>query len=71
MACLALGLELLLNHDLRGDASVIGTDDPIGVVALHAVIANERVHQRLLKGVTHVQHASDIRRRQLNCVARF
>src|SRR5262249_37892826 len=42
-----------------------------GVVAAHAVIADERVHQRLLERVPHVQRAGDVRRRQLDAVRRL
>src|SRR5581483_8976062 len=61
VACLLLEFELALDHDLRSDAGVVGADHPVGVVAAHAVIANERVHQRLLEGVAHVQGAGDVR----------
>ena len=59
----ALGLELSLDHDLRGDAGVIGAGDPDGVEAAHPVIAGERVHDGLVERVPHVQGAGDIRRR--------
>src|SRR5581483_6443186 len=71
VACLLLEFELALDHDLRSDAGVVGADHPVGVVAAHAVIANERVHQRLLEGVAHVQGAGDVRRRQLDAVRRL
>ena len=64
----AFGLQLPLHHDLRGDSGVIRTDHPIGVVTLHTVIANQRIHQRLLKRVAHVQRAGHVGRRQLNGV---
>ena len=68
---LAFGLQLLLDHNLCGDAGVVGADDPVRVVALHAVIANERVHQRLLECMSHVQHTGHVGRRQLNGVTRL
>src|SRR5438067_581203 len=70
MAARALLLELALDHDLRGDSGVIGADHPVGVVAAHAVVADERVHQGLLERVAHVQRAGDVRRRQLDAVGR-
>ena len=39
VARLALVLELALDHDLRGDAGVVGADHPVGVEAAHAVVA--------------------------------
>ena len=60
------GCELLLDDDLRGDAGVIGADLPQRVVAEHAVLANQRVHHRLLERVAHVQGAGDVRRRKLD-----
>jgi hypothetical protein len=40
-----------VTDDLGGDASVVGADHPVGVEAAHAVIADQRVHQRLLERV--------------------
>jgi len=51
MALDALGVELALDHDLRGDAGVVGARLPQGVVTLHAVQADERIHQGVLEGV--------------------
>ena len=59
----ALRIELALDHDLCGDARVVGTRLPQGVIALHAVVARERVHQRLVEAVPHMQRAGDIGRR--------
>ena len=61
-------LQLALDHDLRGDAGVVGADHPVGVEAAHAVIADQRIHQRLLERVAHVQRAGDVRRRQLDAI---
>ena len=64
MTGLALfGGDLALNHHLGGDTGVVGTRLPQGVLALHAVVADQGVHQGLLEGVTHVQAAGDVRRR--------
>ena len=65
---LAGGLQLALDDDLRGNAGVVGADHPVGVVPEHAVVSHQRVHQRLLEGVTHVQRAGDVGRRQLDAV---
>src|SRR5207248_2236077 len=70
VARLALSFQLALDDDLGGDAGVVGADDPVGVEAAHALIADERVHQRLLEGMPHVQGAGDIGRRQLDAVRR-
>ena len=64
-------LQLALDHDLRGDAGVIGARQPERVVAHHAVVAHERVHDGLVEGVPHVQDAGDVGRRKLDAKARF
>src|SRR5688572_16710692 len=70
VAALAFLLELALDHDLGGDAGVVGADHPVGVVAAHAAVADERVHEGLLERVAHVQRAGDVGRRQLDAVRR-
>jgi len=60
VARLAFGIELALDHHLRGNAGVIGARLPQRVVAAHAVVAGQRVHQCVLEGVTHVQTAGDV-----------
>jgi len=60
----ALGVELALDDDLGGDAGVVGARLPQRVVAAHAVVARERVHDRLVEAVPHVQRAGDVGRRQ-------
>ncbi len=67
----ALRVELALHHDLRGDARMIGARLPQRVVAAHAVIARQRVHQRLVETVPHVQRAGDVGRRQLDAEVFF
>ena len=62
--------ELLLDDDLRRDAGVVGADLPQRVVAAHAVVADQHVHQRVLERVPHVQRAGDVGRRQLDAVRR-
>jgi hypothetical protein len=43
---------------------VIGARLPQRVVAAHAVVAGQRVHDRLVETVPHVQRAGDVGRRQ-------
>ena len=62
----ALALQLALHHNLRGNASVICAWNPGSVVAHHAVVAGEAVHDGLIEGMAHVQGARDIGRRQLD-----
>ena len=64
-------LELAFHHDLRGDARVVGARLPQRVVALHAVVARERIHQGLVEAVAHVQRAGDVGRRQLDAEILF
>ena len=54
------------DDNLRGDSGVVGSGLPERVFAAHFLAANKRVHQRMLKGVPHVQSAGNIRRRQHN-----
>ena len=60
----ALSVELAFDDDLRGDAGVVGARLPQRVVAAHAVVARQRIHDRLVETVAHVQGAGDVRRRQ-------
>ena len=61
----------LLDHGLRGDAGVVGARHPEGVVALHAVPADEHVLDGVVERVAHVQRAGDVRRRDDDGVRRF
>ena len=58
--------KLTLDHDLRGDARVVDAGNPDGVAAFHAVVAGQAVHNGLVEGMTHVQRAGYIGRRQLD-----
>ena len=58
--------QLPLDDDLCGDAGVVGAGDPAGVRAFHAVVADEAVHDGLVEGVSHVQGAGDVGRRELD-----
>ncbi len=62
MACNVLCSELALHHHLCGDTGVIRTRLPQRVVAHHAVVAGQSVHHRVVKAVSHVQAAGDVRR---------
>ncbi len=66
MSCLPLILQLPLNHDLRGDAGIVCARNPRCIETLHAVKARERIHDRLVKRMAHVQRARQVGRRQLN-----
>ena len=62
----ALLLELPLHDNLCGNACVIGARNPSGIGTRHAVITRQTVHDRLIKGVPHVQSARDIGRWELD-----
>jgi hypothetical protein len=59
----AVGLERALDLGLGGDAGVVGAEDPLGVAALHARVAHQRVLDRAVERVAHVQRAGHVRRR--------
>ena len=61
-----LCIELTLNYDLGSDTRVVGTRYPQSIFARHACMTNQAIHDGLVKGVTHVQGASDIGGWQLN-----
>jgi hypothetical protein len=62
----ALGLQLALHHNLRGNARVVGAGHPHRVEPGHAVVAGQAVHDGLVEGMAHVQRARHIGRRQLD-----
>ena len=66
----ALRAQHLLDHVLRGDAGVVGADQPAGVLAEHAVVAREHVLDGVVERVAHVQHAGDVGRRDDDGVRR-
>jgi hypothetical protein len=59
----ALGGELPLHHVLGGDPGVVGPRDPHRVAALHPSSADDHVLDRVVQGVTDVQGAGDVGRR--------
>ena len=68
--CSPCWFELTLDHHLGRDARVIGAGLPQRAPALHPVKSRQRVHQRVLERVTHVQGAGDVRRRNHDAVRR-
>ncbi len=62
----AFVLQLALDDDLGRDAGMVGAGQPQRVVAAHAVPARQRVHDRLVERMPHVQRAGDVGRRQLD-----
>ena len=66
MAGLAFVLQLALHHDLRGNARMVGARQPQRVVAAHAVVAREGIHDGLVERMPHVQRARHIRWWQLD-----
>ncbi len=59
----ALFSELLVYLGLGGDAGMVGTKDPTGLVALHAGMADAGVLDGVVQGMAHVQHAGNVRGR--------
>ena len=53
-ALLALGVELPLDQHLCGNAGVVHARLPERGLAAHAVVARERIHDRVLERVPHV-----------------
>jgi hypothetical protein len=66
----ALALEEALYDHLRRNTCVIGAGLPQHVAPPHPVIARERVHDRVLERVAHVQRAGDVRRRDHDAIRR-
>ncbi len=54
--------ELLLDLDLGGDSRVVGAGKPQRVEAVHALVADQDVLQRVVQGVAPVQRAGDVGR---------
>ena len=59
----ALGLECPLDHDLRRDARVVAAGLEQRLVAAHALVADERVDDRVVEGVSKVERPGDVGRR--------
>src|SRR5262249_38337870 len=58
-----LALEQPLDLGLRRDARVVGAEDPLRALAAHARVPDQRVLDRAVERVPHVQRAGDVRRR--------
>ena len=59
----ALALELLVDLGLRGDARVVGAQDPSRGAAAHAAVADVGVLDGVVHRVAHMQDAGDVWRR--------
>ena len=59
----ALALELLVDLGLRGDTGVVGTEHPAGGPAAHAGHADDGILDGVVGGVTHVELAGHVGRR--------
>ena len=66
----ALRQQLSLHHHLRGDLGVVRAGLPQRAPAAHALVADQRIHQRVLKGVADVQPVGDVGRRDGDAVGR-
>ncbi len=55
--------ELPLDHVLGGDAGVVHAGQPQRLVALHPPAPDQRVLDRVVERVAHVQRAGHVRRR--------
>ena len=58
---LAGGFQLAFHQHLGGDTGVVGARLPQGVATLHAAEADQRIHDRIVEAMAHVQAASDVR----------
>jgi len=58
--------QLLLHHVLRGDARVVHSRHPQGVVSLHSLEADDNVLEGIVERMAHVQHSGHIGRRNDN-----
>ena len=54
--------QLLLHFDLRGNARMVGAGHPQRAEALHPLVADEDVLERLVECVSHMELARDVRR---------
>ena len=68
-ACPAFAVQLAFHQHLGGDTGVVGPHLPECAPAVHAVITDEGIHERVLKGVPHVQAAGDVGRWNGDAVA--
>ncbi len=60
MAADALCAELPFDHHLGGNPCMIGAGLPERIMALHPMVAGQRVHDGVVKTMSHVQAAGDV-----------
>ena len=63
-------LDTMVGFLAEPDVGVVGARLPQRTMPLHAVEAGERVHQRVLERVAHVQRARHVGRRDYDAIAR-
>ena len=61
--------QFLVDLGLRGDAGVVGAQDPAGLIPLHAGTADAGVLDGVVERMAHVEHAGDVGRRDDDRVA--
>ena len=71
MAVSALCFQLTLDNHLGGDTGMVGTHLPQSVVAGHAVIADQGVHNGFLEAMSHMQATRHIGRWNHDAVGLF
>ena len=59
----ALRVQLALDDHLCRDTGVVAARLPQGAATVHALVADERIHDGVLEGMPHVQRAGNVRRR--------
>ena len=68
MAIFVFRFQLAFHYHLGRYTGVIGTYLPEGVIPLHAVIADQCVHDRVLESMAHMQAPGHIGRRDHDAV---
>ena len=68
MSRYALDLQLSFDHHLCRDTGMVGTGLPQGAFATHPVIADQSIHDSVLKRMTHVQAAGNVWRWYRNAI---
>ncbi len=66
----SLGVELAFDDHLGRNTGVVRSGLPERVVAAHAVIAGEGIHERVLEGMAHVQSPRNVGGRDHDAVGR-
>lgn len=56
-----LCIQLFSHHRLRGDTCVIRSRYPQSIEAIHSLVANENILNRIVDGVSHVESARHVR----------